>query len=412
MAFASLRVLDLTQGPLLVAGNMLAKLGADVIAVEPPARVAARRTAPATWSAFASGKRGVTCDLQSEGGRTLFARLASTADIVITGDDLSGDALPLLDWDRLLADNPRLILVSVTPFGEDGPKSGYAATDLIIWAAGGPLHPSRDGERPPLRISSDQALLHAGSDAALGALIALAARERTGRGQKVTVSAQQSAAQATLSIVLAAPVGHEGYTIMAPTQKAKPGEKRVLDLSGSGVRTRRSKWTVKDGFVELHLAMGPAGGRFTNNLFAWLHSIGACQDRFLAWNWAETVPAQIESGEISDDDMEEARADVAAALAGFTKCELLEVSIRHKLLLAPIMTVADLAESDHLEARGVFVDVAEGSDRRRVPFALTGRLPESPAAGAPALGEHNAAVYGELGLGPDDLAALVSEDVI
>ena len=73
-----------------------------------------------------------------------------------------------LDWPDLEQVNPRLIYVSVTPFGRTGPKAQYAESDLTLWTAGGPLDPHRDGSRVPLRVSLPQAYLHAGTDAAAG----------------------------------------------------------------------------------------------------------------------------------------------------------------------------------------------------------------------------------------------------
>lgn len=395
------RVLDLTTGQAMLAGNMLAKLGADIVAVEPPEGSPSRDWAGtgsgALWSAWASGKRGITCDLASAEGRARLARLAAGSDVVITGGDMSGNALPQIDAAALMAANPRLVFASITPFGEDGPKADYSASDLIVWAAGGALFPSRDGDRAPLRISSDQAMLHAASDAAMGILAALEARETSGRGQIVTVSAQESVAQATLSSVLATKVGHADFSITPRAPKPEAGAKKTIDLSGSGSRTRRSKWVVKDGVVEMHLAMGPAAGRFTNSLFAWLDSMGACNKRFAGWDWIKQVPEGLISGAITDDDMEAARADVAAVFSRYTKAELLEVTRQRRLTLAPVMTIADLAHSEHLAARKAFAEVEEAGRKRRISGAVAG-YPEAqlPLRGAPAIGEHDAEVWAEI----------------
>lgn len=390
------RVLDLAVGKALVAGSMLARLGADVIVTEPAVGSPDRAERDGfLWTALCAGKRGITCDPATPEGQGLLARLAGWADIVITG----GSFCPQdsgTDWDALRRQNPRLIHAAITPFGEDGPKADYAASDLVVWASGGPVFPCRDGERPPLRISSDQAMLHAGADAAVGALVALAARDKTGLGQKVTVSAQESAMLATLSSVLAVEVGHDGYTMVQVGPKPAPGKKKQLDLSGSGSRTRRSKWVVKDGVVEMHLAMGPAAGRFTNSLFAWLASIGACDARIAGWDWIKQVPADLMAGTLTDDDMEEARAVVAAAFAGLTKDEILAATMEWRLILAPVMTIADLAHSAHLEARKAFAQVQEGGETRVVPAAITGHPERLPLRGAPLVGEHDAEVLAQL----------------
>ncbi len=122
-----------------------------------------------------------------------------TADVV-----LESGAVPV-DLAALRAANPALVTVSISAFGSTGPKAGWPATDLTVLAAGGQLVLTGDADRPPVRTSEPQAFLHAAGDAACGALVALAERERSGRGQHVDVSAQRSVLMATQSHVLAAP---------------------------------------------------------------------------------------------------------------------------------------------------------------------------------------------------------------
>ncbi|HYD69149.1 CaiB/BaiF CoA transferase family protein [Azospirillum sp.] len=408
------RVLDLTEGRALLAGQMLARLGAEVIQVEPPGGRAGDRSF--VRAAYAAGKRSVTCDLDRTEGRALFLRLLETADVLIESAEPDAMARRGLDYATLREAFPRLVHVSITPFGSTGPKAGYAATDLTIWAAGGPLLPARRDERAPLRISVPQSLLHAAADAANGALVALFARRVTGRGQHVDVSAQQSVAQATLSSVLAAAVGHENFSIrpQAKNTQANGTGRKLLDLSGSGARTGRTKWVVADGVVELHLAMGPATGRFTNNLFAWMHEEGGCDDRLAAWDWV-TLPGRIEANEIGDDEVEHARTLVAAFLAPRTKAELIGNAMRRKLLLAPVLTIADLVDSPQLAARGYFQAVEDAAGRRSLlpgAFAAVDSPAFVPTGAAPEPGQDNAPVYGRIGLAESDIAALQAQGVI
>nr|MBP6815772.1 CoA transferase [Burkholderiaceae bacterium] len=199
---APYRVLDLTDHRGLLAGRMLAQLGADVIQIEPPSGSPARAVGPFDdsvqephrslyWAAYAACKRGVTCDLDSEAGQALLRRLVEKADFVIESETPGVMAARGLDQASLRALNPALIHVSITPFGSEGPKATWADSDLILWASGGPLLQARDGEQPPLRISVPQAYLHAAADGAGGALVAHFARVRTGVGQHVDVSVQQ-----------------------------------------------------------------------------------------------------------------------------------------------------------------------------------------------------------------------------
>ena len=415
------RVLDLTDHRGLLAGWMLARLGADVIQVEPPSGSPARRVAPLDdeapagegslyWSVYASCKRGITCSLDTEEGRGLFLRLVERADFVLESFD-SGTTHRLgIDYAALRTANPRIIHVSITAFGAEGPKASYADSDLIVWAASGALHPSRSRRGVPLRVSVPQAYLHGAADAAGGALIALFGRRRTGRGQHVEVSTQRSAALATLSTTLAAAVGHEHYQFPADPV----GKKKSLDLSGSGVRTRRSKWRVRDGLLELHLGIGPASGGSANRLFAWMREQGALPEEFADWDWI-TLPQRLEKEEVTGEQMDRAREAVARFLARYSKAELASVALERGILMAPIMTVEDLAKSEQLRGRRFFETVSESGRPRTIP----GRLAAGCDAGfavprpAPARGEHNLEVYSNLlGLGVEQIEALTARGVI
>jgi crotonobetainyl-CoA:carnitine CoA-transferase CaiB-like acyl-CoA transferase len=394
-----LRVLDCTDERGLLAGRLLADLGADVVQVEPPAGSPARSTAPVAagesmyWETYAANKRGVVCDLGTEAGRSGFVDLVRAADFLIESsppgafDDLG------IGWDRLHQLNPALIYVSITPFGPDGPKAGWAATDLTVWAAGGPLAYNRDEVGPPLRISVPQAFLHAAADAAAGALIAHHARLATGTGQRVDVSAQASLGIATLAAALTALTGDE-----EPEWIPRSGPQTNIDQSGSGSRTRRSKWPVKDGYVELHLAMGPAVGAFTNNFFAWLRDENACPDDEIAgWDWRD-LPKRIRQGEITGDRIEAARHLVGAFLGTKTKREVTEAAIERRLLSVEVADVSDLCASEHFADRGFLVELPR-PDRPAVkmpgPFARASAGAFAYRRPSPRLGEHDAEVRGE-----------------
>ena len=353
-ALAGLRVLDLSDARGILAGRMLALMGADVLAIEPDGGSSARRLAPFDdqgnslfWAAWAVGRRSLVLDH----GDARFRALLAQADVVLQSGNPARDRL--LDTDELLAVNPALIHAIVTPYGLSGPKAGYVDSDLTIWAAGGPLKPTESQAGMPTRMTLPQAFHHAAADALCGVMVALEARRQSGQGQRVVSSAQASATQSTLSLSMASVIGHPNYVFRAEVKSKK---KRQLDLSGSGSRTQRSKWPVRDGLVEMHLGLGPAAGRFTNNLFALMAARGACSPEFATWDWV-TLPALIEDDQIPDERMEQAREEVARFLAGLTKREAVDLALEHRLMLAPIMSMADLAHSPHAAARGFFDDI-------------------------------------------------------
>jgi len=208
------RVLDLSDDGALICGQILGDLGADVILVEPPGGAKARKVGPfcgdqpdvnqsLNFWAFNRNKRSVVIDLESEAGRENLLQLVKTTDILI--ESFSPGYLDGLGIGyRALAEiNPRLIVISITPFGQQGPKAQWAATDLTVTAASGALLITGDEDRPPVVTSVPQAYLHAGVEAATGALIALQARARDGLGQHIDVSAQTAMMMATQFFVLA-----------------------------------------------------------------------------------------------------------------------------------------------------------------------------------------------------------------
>lgn len=418
------RVLDLTDHRGALAGHMLAQLGAEVIQVEPPEGSPARRHPPFAprwpegenslyWAAYASGKRSVVCDATTEAGLALLHRLVATADFLIESAAPQEGRPDWLAPAALAAVNPRLIHVTITPFGLDGPKRDWADSEIILWAASGPLLLTRGMDEHPLRISVPQAYHHAAGDAAGAALIAHFARLAGGTGQHIDISVQQCVPQATLSAVLADAVGHENFTPRPP----KPGagaEARPLDLSGSGARTRRSKWRVRDGLAEMHLAMGPAGGVSTNHLFAWMRREGALDPRFHDWDWT-TLHTRIQAGEITEADIDAARDSVARFMSTRRKDELMDVAIAGDIRMAPIETVADLLASPQSEARGFFQRIEGPFGDYVLPGDFAVGAPEGfvDLGPAPRLGEHTDEVLADLlGLAPSEIAGLRAEGAV
>jgi crotonobetainyl-CoA:carnitine CoA-transferase CaiB-like acyl-CoA transferase len=398
------RVLDLSDHRGLLAARMMADLGADVIHVEPPEGSRARRVGRLDkdgtsflWKAYAAGRRSVVMDFDHARDRAAFLQLVKTADFLFESSPLGELEKHGLGVSALATTNPRLIHTSITPFGRTGPKARYQDTEIVMWAAGGALFGARDEDLPPVRVTVPQAYLHAASDAAVGAMIAHFARLATGRGQHVEISVQQSVAQATLSTILAEAVGDMAFQEELAAVAA-PGSADKLDLSGSGSATKRGKnWNVKDGVVELHLAMGPSTGRFTNALFGWIREAGECDRDIAEWDWTK-IHQRIHNGEVTSADMDRARAIVATFVAGFTREELIEQSIARKILIAPRMHIDDLAHSPHYRARNIFKTVGFGDEARTIvgpPGHLTmdgfGQL-----GPAPTLGQHNDELLGPL----------------
>ncbi|WP_374414478.1 CoA transferase [Novosphingobium colocasiae] len=396
----SYRVLDLCNHRGLLAGHMLAQLGADVVQVEPEGGNTARRLAPFApdwpegeqslfWATYAAGKRSIVAD--PGGDQALWDRLLQSADILIESYSPAEGRPSWLDPAPLGERHPHLIHVSITPFGLEGPKHDWPDSEITLWAAGGPLWLTRGHDDRPLRISVPQAYLHAGATAVSAALIALADRASTGLGQHVDLAVVQTLPQCTLGAALAEGVGHADFV---PRRKA--GDEHVVDLSGSGSITRKSKWTVSDGLAEMHLGIGPAAGPASNKLMTWMRDEGWFHPVFSNWDWSR-LHEKIIAGDVSEADLDAVRAWVQSFLATRHKDELVGVAMDRGVRIAPILTVADLAASAQFAARDSIETIYGPFGPYKMPGAFARGCPEGFVLRRPApqLGEHDAEVRDE-----------------
>ncbi len=374
-ALAGLRALDLTDECGFLCGKMLGDLGVDVALVEPPGGHPLRED-PFVWASYARNKHSLVADLATPAGRAGVLELARHADFFLESGAPGALARIGLGYAQLAEANPALVYVSITPFGQDGPKAQWRGTDLVVAAAAGPLLLQGDDDRAPVRITAPQALLHAGAEAAVGALLAYAERVRSGRGQHVDVSAQQAHAAATQAEILSARVGE------------LPGTRFGGGLKMGPIRVRFS-YPAKDGNVSITHAFGAAMGPATQRLMAWLGEIGECDADLAEKDWVG-FGARILRGQETMETLLRAQAAVAAATAKRTKAELLALAIEKKFLIAPSATPSDLLASEQFAARGTLETVDGVTAPGR--FAVLSRSPIAPASAPPALGTSGARV--------------------
>jgi crotonobetainyl-CoA:carnitine CoA-transferase CaiB-like acyl-CoA transferase len=379
-ALAGLRALDLTGECGFLCGKLLADLGVEVVMVEPPGG-SALRAEPHYWASYARNKHSFVADLATPGGRAGVLELARHADFLLESQTPGELAALGLGPDDLARVNPALVYVSITPFGQNGPRARWRATDLIVAAAAGPLLLQGDDDRPPVRITAPQALLHAGAEAAVGALIAHAERVRSGRGQHVDVSAQQAHAAATQAEILSTRVGEN------------PGRR-----FGGGIRmgdvSVRFSYPARDGNVSITHAFGAAMGPATQRLMRWLGEIGECDAELAEKDWVG-FGARILRGQETMETLLRAQTAVAAATAKRTKAELLALAMEKKLLIAPSATPSDILTSEQFAARGTLESVGDVTAPGR--FAVLSRTPIAPATPPPALGASGARILKEWG---------------
>jgi crotonobetainyl-CoA:carnitine CoA-transferase CaiB-like acyl-CoA transferase len=388
-----LRVIDLTGGSEQICGQILGDLGADVILVEPPDGSATRRWAPfagdqvgidrsLVFWAYNRNKRSVVLDVATAEGREQLRALVKDADIVIESSAPGYLASLGLGYADLAAINPAVVLVSITPFGQTGPKASWAASDLTVLASSGTLQITGDDDRAPCRVSVPQALLHAGAEAAVGALIAYAARARDGVGQHVDVSAQAATAMATQSWIL----------------QHSWGDSEMLRVAG-GVKfgTIRLRFVnpCKDGFVSVTFLFGSAIGPFSRRLMEVLHEEGFVDDATRDKDWLNYTTL-LASGEEPVSELDRCIQCISNWTMAHTKAELFETALTRGLLIVSVVTTKEVIESPQLAAREYWRATESPVDGSAVtvpgPFAQFTAQPLQYRRRPPRLGEHSSEV--------------------
>jgi benzylsuccinate CoA-transferase BbsE subunit len=405
-ALSGTRVLDLTESYAAYAGRLLADLGADVIRIEPPGGGPLRRLAPAQTLADGSvrsfaqafldaGKRGITLDLGRDEGRALFTPLAERSDIIIEAlAPADRDALDL-GYERLRAFNPRLILVSISPFGQTGPYANYRATDLTLLAAGGLLSLGGYADTEPLAVAGEQALLGSAIFGTVAALAALVAREGDGKGAWLDVSGQECVAFALEDAV------PEWY-LNRSIRRRNGG---IAREAGTGI------YPCKDGYVSLVAGRLGTAKAFTA-LCAWIAESGVPDGEALREpHWQDFKHRQ------SPEGISRFAAIFGNFCATRGKEELYREGQTRQIAIAPVNTVADLLADAQLSANAYFRPQANPHIGRDLTFpGPPYRLSRTPArlrGVAPRVGEHNAAIYrAELGLSEARIADLAKAGVI
>lgn len=405
-ALQGVRVLDLSGEFGQFCGRLMGDHGADVIKIEPPEGDDVRRLGPfyedvedvdrsLYWHAMNTSKRSVTLNLETDRGQALLHRLLADTDIVVESYYPGTLARWGLDFESLHAQYPSLIMASVTPFGQTGPYRDYRATEMETLALGGFMSVCGDPDRPPIRVSQPQATVFSSVNAYMGAMLAYYHCLRGGEGQHIDASMQEGATNLHYAQLI-----WNAYGFVSPRMG-------TTLMFGAGISIPIS-YACKDGYVQAIPALS------WDTFIPWINEHGMAGD-LMNVEWQERLESLVTDW--TQEHVDYACGVIGDFLAGFTKRELHEESIRRRQMLYPVQTVRDAREDRQLLDRGYFVDFdvpALGG-----PLTYPGepyRMSATPwrmARPAPTLGEHNAAIYGEtLGLSEDEMAALRREGVI
>ena len=408
-ALAPYRLIDLSDEKGALCTKLFADMGADVIKVERPEGDPTRRIGPfyhdiphpensLFWLNYNTGKRSITLDIETEKGQDILKNLAKSADFLVECfppgylDSLGLGYLALSHINR------RIIVTSISPFGQSGPYKDYKASDIVAMAMGGLMYTCGDTDRAPVRIGASQAYLQAGVQAAAATMIAHYYRETTGDGQHVDVSMQECI---TLTLDTAPQFWDLNEVILR-----RGGVYRYR-----GNRVLRLVFPCKDGFIAGYVHPGTG----FEDLVAWMASEGMASD-LIDEKWiGKTVgpgPQQLTAEEIRH--VEEVVGDF---LMAHTRAELYHEAQKRRILFCPVNTPADLFQDMQLRSREYFTEIEypEVDDMiiyPGAPFKMS-LTPWRICRRAPRLGEHNLDVYNqELGYSLAELDSLKRAKVI
>ena len=409
---APYRVLDLTDERGLLAGKILADLGADVVQIEPPGGNPARNIGPfygddpqpeksLFWWAYAANKRSITLDLEQKDGQALLKKMVAEADFLI--ESFAPGYLDTLGigYDVLAEINPKLVMVSITPFGQDGPYSNYQATDIVGMALGGFMYLTGDDDRAPIRISFPHFYLHGGAAGATAAMLAHTYRITSGQGQYVDVSCQQAVAKT-----------------LAHAPQIWDIEGAILKRMGvyrqtSGENRVRINWPCKDGYVN-YMVQGGSVAYSTRALLEWMKEDSFDTADLDAIDWEK-----MGYGAITPELMDQLGGPLGDFFKGHTRAELVQGSLDRRILLFPVATPSALQDHPQLEARGYFKELEhpELGATVQYPGAFVKSGDGEDIAGIyrrpPLIGEHNTVIFqGELGITGSELESLKRSGVI
>jgi crotonobetainyl-CoA:carnitine CoA-transferase CaiB-like acyl-CoA transferase len=397
-ALEGVRVLDLTRhvaGPLCT--KLLADYGADVIKIEQPGRGdPARRLGPFAGDVphpersglflhLNTNKRGVTLNLKSDTGREIFLKLARSADILVENFRAGVMASLALDYASLKEINPRLVMTSISNFGQTGPYRDWGASELVLYAMGHEMWGTGAPDAEPAAMANKLNLHLAGQAACVATLCVYYGALLAGVGQQIDLSIMET---------LAAAPDRRGVALVAYQYC---GDRLRRQPAVQGIDPPPFLNACADGLFEI--------------------SVGISR-------WDEFVRAVGEEW-IKDPGFRPPLRDRAASerfnsywgpwCMARTKRELTERFQTGGLPCAPLNTVADLIDDEQLMHREFFVRIdhpvagpltypGAPLKMRETPFVI--RRP------APLLGQHNAEILGELGYRAADLAALSAAAVI
>lgn len=367
MLLTGYRVLDLTDHRGEVGPWLLGRLGAEVLKIEPLGGSSARHAHPLAseaseglqslqFAAYNDNKRSIVLDLlHNEEDRATLLQLVAGAEFVFDSGPPGFLTAAGITEAELIAANPDLVFVLVTPFGSDGPRAAQPSSELTIAALGGPMSLQGCRERAPLKVSIPQVWRHAGAEAAAAALMGFTRMKATGGPQWIDVSAQAVMTWTMLNAMEAEEI--QGFDFERAGAAVALAVK--LDLLHETL----------DGYV----VATPTGAN-AGPIVPWL-----IEEGIVAQSWAEEVWATFDhrflSGQKTQMSFDDVKFAIDELCSRYSSQELLMRALPYGATLAPVNVLADVLTMEHLEVREFWASTRTDwhpSDARTVgaPFVM------------------------------------------
>jgi crotonobetainyl-CoA:carnitine CoA-transferase CaiB-like acyl-CoA transferase len=387
------RVLDLTRvlaGPF--CSMILGDMGAEVIKIEEPGKGDDTRS----WPPFVGGeatyfmsvnrnKQSLTLNLKAEQGRAILQKLARKSDVVLENFRAGTMERLGLGYKTLAKLNPKLVYCSISGFGESGPESSRAGYDLVVQAESGIMDITGFEDGPPVKVGTSIADLVAGMSAAHGITLALLARHRTKRGQKVEIS-MQDAMSALLTY-------QAGIYFGTGTRPGRRGNKHPSIVPYEVFKAS-----------DAYLTLGVANDSLWERCCVAMERPDLIKDPRFA-----TVATRVQNRETLVPLLNE-------ILGGRSAHDWMKRFEAAGVPAGRIRTVAEVCESEHLKARGMIVTLPHPKAGALRVLGVPVRLHATPGKAVtapPLLGEHTEKVLGRvLGLKRGEVARLRTAGVL
>jgi alpha-methylacyl-CoA racemase len=390
-----IRILELARvPPAEMPGMLLADMGAEVVKIETPEPERPRGAEADRRAAFAfvnRNKRSLALNLKAPEGQAIFRRLAARADVIVEGFRPGVMKRLGADYESLRTQNPRLVYCSLSGFGQDGPYRDFPAHDLNYISLAGILALiGEPGRKPaiPLNLVADYA--GASLHGALGIMLALFARERTGRGQHVDIAYLDT----SVSLLAATP--------------------NMRFFFSDGVAPRRGEGFL-GGSYPYYAIYETRDGK--------LLTIG-CTEPWLWENFCRAIgrpdfarfarqPDQFVRAANAEE--EAVRRDVEAIIRTRDRDDWYERLVRADVCVGKVYDVEEVVDDPQISHRQMIVEAEHPTVGKVRQFGIAIKLSETPGSvrsAAPLPGEHTESVLKDLGLGAEDIAQLREKRVI